>query len=83
MGIVYGYLDYSLCILNQPSISDYLESDTINQWRALIHYYGKSLHYKGKGAGRLALIFNLLHSMCNPIHEEGWASIGHQLGTRK
>ena len=24
MGIVYGYLDYSLCLLNQPSINKYL-----------------------------------------------------------
>ena len=33
MEIVYNYLDYSLCILNQPSISDFLKIDKINSWK--------------------------------------------------
>jgi FkbM family methyltransferase len=82
MGIVYGYLDYSLCLLNQPSISEFLEKEKINQWRNLILHYGKSLRYQGKGASRLSSIFNLLYRMCQPTHE-GWASIGHHVGTRK
>jgi len=82
MGIVYGYLDYSLCLLNQASISDFLEKDKINQWRTLILHYGKSLYYKGKGAGRLSSLFNLLYHICQPTHQ-GWASIGHHLGTRR
>lgn len=82
MGIVYGYLDYSLCLLNQPSISDFLERDIIDQWRVLILHYGKSLHYKGNGAGRLSSIFNLLYRMCQSTHA-GWGSIGQHLGTRK
>ncbi|MGK5091524.1 FkbM family methyltransferase [Deltaproteobacteria bacterium TL4] len=82
MGIVYGYLDYSLCLLNQPSISDFLERDQISQWRALILHYGKSLNIYGKGTGRLSSVFNLLYRMFQPTHE-GWSSIGHHLGTRK
>ena len=82
MGIVYGYLDYSLCLLNQPSISDFLEIDKINSWKTLILHYGKSLHYRGKGAGRISALFNLLARICQPTHE-GWASIGHNLGSRK
>lgn len=82
MGIVYGYLDYSLCLLNQPSIGDFLEKDAINQWRALILHYGKSLHYEGKGAGRLSSIFNFLCRMCQSTYG-GWASSGQHLGTRK
>jgi FkbM family methyltransferase len=82
MGIVYGYLDYSLCLLNQPSISDFLEMSKTNSWKTLILNYGKSLSYKGKGAGRLSSLFNLLGRMCQPTHK-GWASIGHHLGSRK
>jgi len=82
MGIVYGYMDYSLCLLSQPSINKILERDTVNQWRDLIFNYGKTLHYKGRGAGRLSRLFNLLYRMCQPIHE-GWASQGQHLGTRK
>jgi len=82
MGIVYGYLDYSLCLLNQPSICDFLEIDKINLWKTLILHHGKSLHYKRKGGGRLFSLFNLLARIYQPTHE-GWASIGHHLGSRK
>jgi len=82
MGIVYGYLDYSLCLLNQSSIKDYLDQDTIDSWRALIMHYGKGLKYNGMGADQLAAIINILYRLFQPTHE-GWASIGHHLGTRK
>ena len=82
MGIVYGYLDYSLCLLNQPSISEFLEKEIIDQWRSLIFNYGKSLHYKGNGAGRFSYLLHLLYRMFQPTHD-GWVSIGQPLGTRK
>ena len=82
MGIVYGYLDYSLCLLNQPSIVDYLEQDTINHWRTTILHYGKSLKYNGKGNGILAALFNYVYRICLPTHK-GWAVNGHHLGMRK
>lgn len=93
MGIVYGYLDYSLCILNQPSINEFLEKEIIDQWMALILHYGKSLHFqKGinigatrrVGLGRLSHIFNFLYRMLQFTNRyEGWASCGQSLGTRK
>lgn len=82
MGIVYGYLDYSLCILNQSSIDDFLDRDMIDSWKSLILQYGKNLKYTGKGSGRLAALFNYLYCICQPAHE-GWASFGHHLGARK
>jgi FkbM family methyltransferase len=82
MGIVYGYLDYSLCLLNQPTIDDYLEKGVINQWKALIYHYGKSLQYKGKGVGRLSYLINLLYRVFQPTLG-GWGSIGQHLGARK
>ena len=80
MGIAYGYLDYSLCILNQPLINDFIEIDKINRWKSVIHRYGKSLYYKGKGARYLSDIFNLLSRMFQPIQE---GSSGQHLGSRK
>lgn len=82
MGIVYGYLDYSLCLLNQSSIGDFLDQDVIDSWKTLVLHYGKSLKYTGKGADKLAAVFNILYRICQPTHE-GWASNGHHLGTRK
>lgn len=82
VGIIYGYLDYSLCLLSQPSLSDFMDEDTINGWRSLIYYHGKSLKYRRKGAGKLSNIINLLYRICQPVHE-GWGSEGHHLGTRK
>lgn len=80
MGIVYGYLDYSLCLLNQPLINDFIEIDKINRWMSIIHHYGKSLYYKGRGARYLSDLFNLLSRMCQPTQE---GSSGQHLGARK
>jgi hypothetical protein len=80
MGIVYGYLDYSLCLLNQPLINDFMEIDKINCWRSLIYHYGKSLYYNGKGASYFSDFFNLLYRMCQPT-QEGYS--GQHLGIRK
>jgi hypothetical protein len=82
MGIIYGYLDYSLCLLNQSSIGEYLDKDVIEGWKILVLHYGRRLKYTGKGAGKLADILNILYRICQPTHE-GWASDGHHLGTRK
>jgi len=82
MGLVYGYLDYGLCILDQPSIKDFLEDKCVKDWKNLIYNYGKCIKYNGKGAGKLAALFNLLHRAFQPTHG-GWASIGHHLGSRK
>lgn len=82
MGIVYGYLDYSLCLLNQHSIYDFLEKEMVDNWKSLILRYGKSFEYNRKGVGKLSSIFNILYRMCQPTHD-GWASLGHHLGARK
>lgn len=82
MGIAYGYLDYSLCLLNQPSVGDFLDKDVIANWRYLVLHYGKNLKYSGKGAGKLAALFNYLYRVCQPTHK-GWSVNGHHLGMRK
>ena len=82
MGIVYGYLDYSLCLLHQPSTGDFLEREVVDCWKTLIISYGKSLKYNGKGADKLAAFLNILYRICLPTHD-GWASNGHHIGTKK
>ena len=82
MGIVYGYLDYSLCLLNQPSINKYLNKKIIDQWKMFIEKHGKSIHYHGKGGGRLYEIFNIFGSMFQPSHNR-WATSGKVLGSSK
>ncbi|MDC0989663.1 hypothetical protein OAR29_03875, partial [Rhodospirillales bacterium] len=82
MGIIYGYLDYSLCILNQPNLNTFIDDATVEKWKVIIQHYGHSHRYKGKGAGRMTTIFNLLFRM-NLLDHQGWASSGHHLGSRK
>ncbi|MBF0245425.1 MAG: hypothetical protein HQL31_09170 [Planctomycetes bacterium] len=82
LGVIYGYLDYSLCILNQASITDFLELDVVTRWKYLLLKHGRSLYCKGRVAGRLSDFFFCLYKMFKPTHQ-GWASTEHQLGSRK
>ena len=82
IGVVYGYLDYSLCLLNQPSINKYLDNSLINQWIILLEKHGRSIHYNGKGGRRLYEIIQYFGNMCQPIHYK-WGIKGKLLGSRK
>ncbi len=82
MGVVYGYLDYSLCVLNQPFAADLLTKDALWAWRDVIKKYGRASRYRGKGASRLSAFFHLLGRWCQSTRG-GWASVGHHLGSRK
>ena len=82
ISMVYGYLDYSLSLLNQPAIADFLSQGAIYSWKKLITDYGRSLKYSGMGSGKLYDFFNLLCSLCQPTYR-GWSTGGHYLGTRK
>lgn len=82
MGIIYGYLDYSLCILNQPSIEAYLEKHTVERWKSIVVQYGRCLKYSGKFSGLVTNFLNYLYRICQATHE-GWAVNGHHLGSRK
>jgi FkbM family methyltransferase len=82
MGLAYGYLDYCLCLLGQKSIGDFLDKETISNWRNYITRYGRSFKYNGKGSERLAAVLNIIYRICQPTHE-GWGSSGHHLGSKK
>lgn len=82
IGIIYGYLDYSFSLLSQPEIGDFLDQKTVCAFKKIITDYSQSLKYNGIGSGKLYNFFNLLCSLCQPIHHD-WATIGHPLGVRK
>jgi len=82
MGVVYGYLDYSLCILNQPLINDYLDATIVENWKTIIYKYGKSFNCTLKGSGKIAYIFNLFYRMFQGSYN-GWATGGQHLGSQK
>jgi FkbM family methyltransferase len=82
MGVVYGYLDYGLCLLNQPFISNYLDEESVVSAKAFLSYHGRSLKYRNIGAGKISAFLNLLHHFFRPTHK-GWVIVGHDLGSRK
>ncbi len=82
IGIIYGYLDYSLCLLNQPRINDFLDTKKVELWKSVIFDYGKMLKFTGRISRRISFLFNLLHMVFQPTHK-GWATSEAHLGSRK
>jgi FkbM family methyltransferase len=81
-GIVYGYLDYSLLLLDQEQLIHFWEPEYIQAWRQEIYQYARNLGYHGKGSGRLSGLFRHLYRTFQPAYR-GWASIDNHLGLRK
>lgn len=82
VGLSYGYIDYVLCLLNLPELSEFLDDDVVHRLKRVTLLWGKSFKYEGWGAGKLAMAFDLLYRLVQPTHQ-GWASVGHHLGSRK
>lgn len=82
MGIVYGYLDYSLYLLSLSQAKTMLGQSAINIWNSAICEYRTSLKYNFRGVGKIANVFHLLYRVFQPNYN-GWGSMGHHLGTRK
>ena len=82
MGIIYGFLDYSLAVLNRPKVKDYFEKSHITGLENVIKSYGKGLRYTRTLAPRLSELFRLLYRLFQPM-QDGRASIGQPLGARK
>jgi FkbM family methyltransferase len=82
MGVLYGYPDYSLCLLERSEISSYLDAGTINKLKQAIIRNVKCKKYHFKGSGKLSAIMHLISECFKPDHE-GWATGERHLGTRK
>ena len=82
MGIIYGYPDYSLCLLERPEISLLLKTETIAQLKKAAIASGWCNKLSFKGSKKLWHIFYLISKIFEPEHE-GWANGEQHLGSRK
>lgn len=82
MGIIYGYPDYSLCLLEQLKTCQWMKTEKIDNLKSIVKATAKRLKYSGKGYGIIWKYFNLIVNIFAPEHE-GWGSGEHHLGSRK
>ena len=83
MGLVYGYLDYTLAVLALAERERVLPQDQVRLWRETCAAYGRCLRCdRGRVADKLARLFHLLYRVFQPSHQ-GWATLGDPLGSRK
>lgn len=82
MGIIYGYFDYALLILERSVEEKYFEEDHLFPLKDAIKVYGKGLRYTGPFASYFSEGFRLLYKMFQPT-EGGWGSVGQPLGSQK
>jgi len=81
MGVLYGYPDYSLCLLERTETGLYLNTETINKLKQFIILNVKKNKFF-KGVGKLSGLMLLLSEYLRPDHE-GWGSSESHLGSRK
>jgi FkbM family methyltransferase len=81
MGVLYGYPDYSLCLLGKSEISSYFDTGIIDKMKENIISNVDRKKYTFKGVGKLSGIMHLISEYFKPDHE-GWASGERHLGTR-
>jgi hypothetical protein len=82
MGVLYGYPDYSLCLLERPEISSYFDAGIINKMKESVIRHVSKKNQTFKGVGKLSGILYLISEYFRPDHE-GWASSERHLGTKK
>lgn len=82
MGMVYGYPDYSLCILERPELLQWMNKETISGLKTIIYKYTSCNKISFWGSGKIYNIFQMLSKLFEPDHE-GWATGERHLGSRK
>ena len=82
MGMVYGYPDYSLCILERPELIQWMNKETISGLKTIIYKYTSCNKIYFRGAGKITSFFQMLSKLFEPDHE-GWAFSERHLGSRK
>lgn len=82
IGLIYGYLDYGLCLLNQAQKKKIVSKSTIDKWESLLISYGRALKYNKAGARGLSYIFHILYRIFQRSYG-GWSYSGHHLGSKK
>ena len=82
IAVLYGYPDYSLCVLAQPQISQWIKTERIERLKKIIIAYARCIHYYGKGCGKIWKLFYLMSKIFESNYE-GWHSLERHLGSRK
>ena len=82
MGLIYGYLDYSLKLLNSDKTKQFIESNVLEQLKRVIKRYGKTYIFRKRGAGKIAELLIFMSSFFKAPYG-GWASTGQRLGAVK
>ena len=82
MGMIYGYPDYSLCLLAQPKVGQWMSADVIRDLKSLVMKDARSLRYSGKGRTKIWMVLRLLEKFFEPDYE-GWAAGEPHLGSVK
>ena len=81
-GMIYGYLDYSLAIIQQKGIENILDVSQIKKIERVLVKYSRSLNLEFRGSNRISTIFSYLERIFQRTHK-GWASSEGRLGSRK
>lgn len=84
IGYLYGYIDYSLAIISQNGIEDYLNDDEIKNLKKFLLSKSGNFSMEFKGSGRIYNFFNYLGLIFKRTHN-GWASFDGtgKLGSKK
>jgi len=82
VGVMYGYVDYSLCLLGQSGISKWMSVDSIEKLKTITISNAEHIQLSFKGSGKIYNILNLITKLFEADHE-GWANIEPHIGSRK
>ena len=82
MGILYGYSDYSLCLMEQLKPCQWMKTEKIDNLKSIVKATTKHLKYSGKGHSRIWSFLNLIANIFEPDYK-GWGSAEATLGSRK
>jgi len=81
-GMIYGYLDYSLAIIQQDGIENILDTSVVKKMESILVKHSKSLNLEFRGSNRVSAAFSYLGRIFQRTHN-GWASSEGRLGSRK
>jgi FkbM family methyltransferase len=82
MGLLYGYPDYSLCLLGRPDLNEFLGKKTIILLKEIVNETVRCKRFSFKGCGRIWKLFYLISQIFDPEPFE-WATGERHLGSRK
>jgi FkbM family methyltransferase len=82
MGVLYGYPDYSLCLLEKAAVVNSINLEKYNKLKSFIIKDAHSIKYSFKGSGKIWNLLRIISKAFEP-DTEGWSLIEWHLGSRK